>query len=301
MLGLMGCLFSKQGGDQHLLSLEEPGSGSPASTPPCTVVPAQPRQQQVTAATTSPLSSGTPQSDAVLKPSSRAGFAEISREITAGMEQQLGSWKAPLDKSVEGGRAYLTNSNIHKLSVGGVIGKGNYGIVHRGEWNGRNVAVKKMILPKGLPAHQQAQLIEDFKCEVDICCRLKHPRLVDFVGYSTSPSLCIVQEWMELGSLYDLFTTGWRGCIGPASDTAAVRQQLVLALDVARGMAYLHAWRPPLIHRDLKSLNLLISSGSNDKSGSNASVCGVSVLVVLLVHLALFDVCRMTFAGTGEM
>eukprot|EP01047_Picozoa_sp_COSAG01_P089816 COSAG01_NODE_21823_length_883_cov_1.285714_2_plen_94_part_00 len=57
---------------------------------------------------------------------------------------------------------------------------------------------------------------------------------------------------MELGSLYDLFQTGWRA--------GSLLQQVTLALDVARGMAYLHAWRPPLIHRDLKSLNLLVSS-----------------------------------------
>jgi serine/threonine protein kinase len=36
-------------------------------------------------------------------------------------------------------------------------------------------------------------------------------------------------------------------------------QVISMAYDVARGMAYLHAWSPPLIHRDLKSLNLLIT------------------------------------------
>lgn len=61
---------------------------------------------------------------------------------------------------------------------------------------------------------------------------------------------------MELGSLYDLFQTGWRA--------SSLLQQVTLALDVARAMSYLHAWKPPLIHRDLKSLNLLVSSAGGE-------------------------------------
>ena len=41
-------------------------------------------------------------------------------------------------------------------------------------------------------------------------------------------------------------------------------------------MAYLHAWRPPLIHRDLKSLNILLSSGAKDASGVSMARCKVT-------------------------
>jgi serine/threonine-protein kinase CTR1 len=132
--------------------------------------------------------------------------------------------------------------------------------VHAGTWREKKVAVKKVLLPEGMSQAQQRRLVEDFKCEVDICCRLTHPRLVDFLGYTTAPDLCIVQELMEQGSLYDQFRRGWRA--------KSLEQQLVLAHDIARGMAYLHAWRPPLIHRDLKSLNILVSA--NQPSGDSS-------------------------------
>ena len=37
-----------------------------------------------------------------------------------------------------------------------------------------------------------------------------------------------------------------------------VRRKLLMALDIARGMNYLHSCRPPIVHRDLKSPNLLV-------------------------------------------
>lgn len=162
----------------------------------------------------------------------------------------------------------MTNENGHELQLGATLGKGNYGIVRAATWRGKEVAVKKVLLPEGMSQSQQRRLVEDFKCEVDICCRLTHPRLVDFLGYTTSPDLCIVQELMSQGSLYDQFRKGWRA--------KTLEQQLILAHDIARGMAYLHAWRPPLIHRDLKSLNILLSAGRSDGAGG-ASGGGVPI------------------------
>lgn len=175
------------------------------------------------------------------------------------------SWKAPLNPSETGeeGQRYVTNENYQEVQLGATLGKGNYGVVHAGTWRGKKIAVKKVLLPEGMSQAQQGRLVEDFKCEVDICCRLTHPRLVDFLGYTTAPDLCIVQELMEQGSLYDQFRKGWRA--------KSLEQQVVLAHDVARGMAYLHAWRPPLIHRDLKSLNILVSAEPTGDSSRGAA------------------------------
>ena len=41
-------------------------------------------------------------------------------------------------------------------------------------------------------------------------------------------------------------------------------------------MAYLHAWRPPLIHRDLKSLNILLADSSSSAGASGLVRCKVS-------------------------
>lgn len=57
---------------------------------------------------------------------------------------------------------------------------------------------------------------------------------------------------MPRGSLYDL--------LHKKSDEIDPRRRLRMALDVARGMNQLHSLSPPIVHRDLKSPNLLIAA-----------------------------------------
>ena len=78
------------------------------------------------------------------------------------------------------------------------------------------------------------------------CCavlrKVRHKHIVQLIGASTSPpKLCIVTEFMRRGSLLDYLHRHH-----------PLRQavQITLALDVARGMDYLH--RCNIIHRDLK-------------------------------------------------
>ena len=54
-------------------------------------------------------------------------------------------------------------------------------MVFEGSWRGKRVAVKQVILPKNLKREKQQELVEDFKCEVEICCRLQ----VGALGRST--------------------------------------------------------------------------------------------------------------------
>ena len=53
----------------------------------------------------------------------------------------------------------------------------------------------------------------------------------------------------------------------------SVQRRLLMALDVARGMNYLHSCRPPIVHRELKSPNLLVDKDFTVKVGSCCS-CG---------------------------
>ena len=283
----MGCLFSKKSASSEEDLIRRDGDTSDASGAG-PAASAHPSATGSTAVDNAPAVSFTPD---VLKPMGRGGFADI----TTGIQEQLGrygrvharrlqffvclssplprvrSWKAPLNPSETGeeGKRYVTNENFHELQLGATLGKGNYGVVHSGTWRATKVAVKKVLLPEGMSQAQQRRLVEDFKCEVDICCRLTHPRLVAFLGYTTAPDLCIVQELMEQGSLYDQFRRGWRA--------KSLEQQLVLAHDIARGMAYLHAWRPPLIHRDLKSLNILVSADQPTVPSSGAPLARCKV------------------------
>ncbi|KQJ94059.1 probable serine/threonine-protein kinase SIS8 isoform X2 [Brachypodium distachyon] len=132
------------------------------------------------------------------------------------------------------------------LQIGERIGLGSYGEVYHADWNGTEVAVKKF-----LDQDLSGVALEQFKCEVRIMSRLRHPNVVLFLGYVTQPpNLSILTEYLPRGSLFRLLHR-------PNSKVDETRR-LKMALDVAKGMNYLHASHPTIVHRDLKSPNLLV-------------------------------------------
>ncbi|MBA0580827.1 hypothetical protein Gorai_023028, partial [Gossypium raimondii] len=94
---------------------------------------------------------------------------------------------------------------------------------------------------------------KEFLSEVAIMKRLRHPNIVLFMGAVTHPpNLSIVTEYLSRGSLYRLLRKpGVREVLDE-------RRRLSMAYDVAKGMNYLHRRNPPIVHRDLKSPNLLV-------------------------------------------
>jgi serine/threonine protein kinase len=86
---------------------------------------------------------------------------------------------------------------------------------------------------------------------------LRHPNVVLFMAASTTPpKLCIVMEFMGLGSLYDLLHNELMPSI-------PVALKVKMAYQAAKGMHFLHS--SGIVHRDLKSLNLLLDSKWNVK------------------------------------
>lgn len=83
--------------------------------------------------------------------------------------------------------------------------------------------------------------------------RLRHPNIVLFMGAVTQPpNLSIVTEYLSRGSLYRLLHKHG------AREALDEKRRLCMAYDVAKGMNYLHKRNPPIVHRDLKSPNLLV-------------------------------------------
>ncbi|KAK2426003.1 PAS domain-containing protein tyrosine kinase family protein [Trifolium repens] len=135
------------------------------------------------------------------------------------------------------------------------IGQGSFTIAYHGIWNASDVAVK-VYFANG---YTEANL-QDYKKEVDIMKRLRHPNVLLFMGaiYSQEKH-AIVTELLPRGSLFRTLHKN--------NQTFDIRRHLRMALDVARGMNYLHHRNPPIVHRDLKSSNLLVDKNWNVKVG----------------------------------
>eukprot|EP00727_Mastigamoeba_balamuthi_P008697 m51a1_g445 putative protein kinase (1022) ;mRNA; f:107863-111800 len=147
------------------------------------------------------------------------------------------------------------------------IGEGGFGDVYRAKWHGTTVAVKTLKGPHGHGDTLNPKEVEKFSKEVTILRALHHPQLVLFIGACLTPRLCMISEYMVGGSLYDLL---YKKKMLPSPEK---RKQL--SLDIARAMAYLHQSTPTVIHRDLKSPNILL-----DEKAEHAKVCDVGLAKV---------------------
>lgn len=137
--------------------------------------------------------------------------------------------------------------DFHELQFGPRIGRGAYGEVFRGLYRETEVAIK-LFLEQDL----SQKVIDGFKREVAILRTLRHPNILQFMGACTTPpNLCIVSEFEPNGSLFKL--------LHRSEASLRQEQKVQMALDTAIGMHYLHTSKPPIIHGDLKSANLLLN------------------------------------------
>ncbi|KAF5731726.1 seven transmembrane domain-containing tyrosine-protein kinase 1-like [Tripterygium wilfordii] len=132
-----------------------------------------------------------------------------------------------------------------------LIGEGAYGEVYLVKWRGTEVAAKT--IRSSIASNPNVK--KTFLDELALWQKLRHPNIVQFLGVlKHSDRLMFLTEYLRNGSLYD--TLKRKGRLDSATAVA-------YALDIARGMNYLHQHKPhAIIHRDLTPRNVL-----QDQSG----------------------------------
>ncbi|XVF40249.1 hypothetical protein PTKIN_Ptkin01aG0096900 [Pterospermum kingtungense] len=133
-------------------------------------------------------------------------------------------------------------------------------------WRGTQVAVKKL----GDEVLTNEDKVRAFRDELALFQKIRHPNVVQFLGAVTQSSpMMIVTEYLPKGDLREFLKR--KGALKPMT---AVR----LALDIARGMNYLHENKPaPIIHRDLEPSNIL----RDDSGHLKVADFGVSKLLTV--------------------
>lgn len=141
-----------------------------------------------------------------------------------------------------------TNSNT-QLEYAEVLGKGGAGTVWKGVLTHENqalpVAIKELI--EGIAEDE----LEAFKAEFQILNNIRHVNVVRLIGLAVKPRLAMVMELCTHGSMMDVlkrkdFAFGWDRFFS-------------MLIDTINGIERLHSNTPQLLHRDLKTLNLLVT------------------------------------------
>ncbi|TKY49422.1 Serine/threonine-protein kinase EDR1 [Spatholobus suberectus] len=145
---------------------------------------------------------------------------------------------------------FIKNEDLEELRE---LGSGTFGTVYHGKWRGSDVAIKR--IKKSCFAgrsSEQERLTIEFWREADILSKLHHPNVVAFYGVvqdGPGATLATVTEYMVDGSLRNVLLRKDR--------YLDRRKRLIIAMDAAFGMEYLHSKN--IVHFDLKCDNLLVN------------------------------------------
>uniref|UniRef100_A0A671QFM3 mitogen-activated protein kinase kinase kinase n=1 Tax=Sinocyclocheilus anshuiensis TaxID=1608454 RepID=A0A671QFM3_9TELE len=151
--------------------------------------------------------------------------------------------------------------DFSELALEEMIGVGGFGKVYHAIWKGMEVAVKAA---RRDPDEDVSQTLESVRQEAKLFAMLSHPNIMGLLGVCLQePNLCLVMEYARGGPLNRAL----------AGKRIPPHTLVDWAVQIARAMLYLHCQAiVPVIHRDLKSSNILILERVENDDLSNKTL-----------------------------
>ncbi|XP_024005534.1 probable LRR receptor-like serine/threonine-protein kinase At4g29180 isoform X1 [Eutrema salsugineum] len=183
-------------------------------------------------------------------------------------ERKIRAYSGPLLPS---GKRRFTYSEVSSITnnFNKVIGKGGFGIVYLGSLeDGTEIAVKmindssfgKSKGSSSSSSSSSSRVSKEFQVEAELLLTVHHRNLASFVGYcDDGRSMALIYEYMANGNLQDYLSS-------ENAEDLSWEKRLHIAIDSAQGLEYLHhGCRPPIVHRDVKTANILLNDNLEAK------------------------------------
>uniref|UniRef100_A0A7S1U8K4 Protein kinase domain-containing protein n=1 Tax=Phaeomonas parva TaxID=124430 RepID=A0A7S1U8K4_9STRA len=201
--------------------------------------------------------------------------------------------------------AFATVSKLHRLSdrmlreslrLEDPIGRGGFGVVLRGTYTHPGGIVQKIAYKRFQGSVSDGKVVEAAKSEVEILLALQaHPYIVNVLGFNDNPEakdangkevgLGFVMEYANVGDLLAF--------INEQNEHWAWEERLLIMAQISSALVFLHTQPRPILHRDLKSCNVLLTRVDMDPLGRS----GPS-LVAKLTDFGLSTVRKTSAAST---
>ncbi|KAK1938913.1 Mitogen-activated protein kinase kinase kinase 11 [Phytophthora citrophthora] len=146
-----------------------------------------------------------------------------------------------------------------KVILQGLLSRGGFGEVYAGTFDNERVAVKVLLSD----SRKDIRQVESFLTEAKMMAELDHPRIVRLIGvaWDSLTDLCVVLDFVENGDL----RTFLEELHDDDHEHGFDPDKLRIAQHVAHGLTYLHSLETPVLHRDLKSRNILLTANMEAK------------------------------------
>jgi hypothetical protein len=184
-----------------------------------------------------------------------------------------------------GKRARLSDLSPWRVDIESIqdierLGHGAHGVVWRIIYRGTTVLASKRIQSDQVSQKRT----QDFIDEIILVSGLQHPNIVAFIGvaWTMESDLQVLLEFMDAGDLRNHL-------LKPDTPKTWTLQKLAIAHDIVQALVYVHSFQPPLLHRDLKSHNVMLTTSETNQNDPRATMVSTTTTASLSLTAKLTD------------